>query len=113
MLAKQYRLQKDKDLKLVFKNGKAFSAGFLFLKLKKNNLQVSRFGFIVGKRISKKAAIRNKIKRRLREIIRKNLDNIKSEFDIVIWVKPVIADKNYQEIEQDIKELLKKSRLIK
>ena len=105
MLAKQHRLQKDKEFESVFMRGKASSGKFLFLKLKRNNLQISRFGFIIGKKISKKATVRNKIKRQLREIVRKNLNNIKSGFDVVVVTKPGIITKNYQEIKNDLENL--------
>ena len=107
MLAKQYRLQKDRDFESVFKKGKTLSDKFLFLKVKKNDLQVSRFGLIIGKKISNKAVIRNRLKRQLREIIKNNLFNIKPGFDIVIITKPEIINKNYQEIKNDLEKLLK------
>lgn len=107
MLAKQYRLQKDRDFKSVFKKGKTLSGKLLFLKVKKNDLQVSRFGLIIGKKISNKAVIRNRLKRQLREIIKNNLFNIKPGFDIVIITKPEIINKNYQEIKNDFEKLLK------
>jgi len=108
MLAQQYRLQKDRDFKLVFEHGKTVSSKFLFFKFKKNDLPISRFGFIIGKKISKKATIRNKIKRRLREIIRKNINNIKPGFDIVVGAKTEVLEKTYQEIEHEVDCLLKK-----
>ena len=105
MLAKQHRLQKDKEFESVFRKGKASKGKFLFLKLKRNKLQISRFGFIIGKKISKKATVRNKIKRQLREIVRENLNNVKSGFDVVIVTKPGIINKNYQEIKNDLENL--------
>lgn len=108
MLAKQYRLQKDRDFKLVFENGKTASSQFLFFKFKKNDLPISRFGFIIGKKISKKSTIRNTIKRKLREIIRKKINNIKPGFDIVIGAKTEVLEKTYQEIEREVDCLLKK-----
>lgn len=111
MLSKQYRLQKDKDFKLVFKEGKTFSSKFLFLKLRKNNLKDSRFGFILSKKISKKSTVRNKIKRRLREFIRKELDKIRTGFDVIIVPKPEIISKNCQDIDLEFEKLLEKAVL--
>lgn len=108
MLAKQYRLQKDRDFKLVFEHGKTVSSKFLFFKFKKNDLPTSRFGFIIGKKISKKSTVRNKTKRRLREIIRKKINSIKPGFDIVVGAKTEVLEKTYQEIEQEVGCLLKK-----
>lgn len=112
MLSKKYRLQKDKDFDLVFKKGKNLGSKFLFLKLRKNGLEISRFGFILSKKISKNATVRNKIKRRLREIIRKELGNIKSGFDIVIVAKPTIVGKDYLETREEVGGLLKKAGLL-
>lgn len=108
MLAKQYRLQKDRDFKLVFENGKTVNSKFLFFKFKKNDLPISRFGFIIGKKISKKSTIRNTIKRKLREIIRKKINNIKPGFDIMIGAKTEILGKTYQELEQEVDCLINK-----
>ena len=113
MLSKKYRLQKDKDFDLVFKKGKNLGSEFLFLKLRKNGLEISRFGFILSKKISKNATVRNKIKRRLREIIRKKLNDIKPGLDVVIGTKTVIVNKDYQEIKEALEGLLRKAGLYK
>ena len=62
MLSQQNQLKKKKDFEKVFKKGKGFKEDFLVLIFKKNNLNQSRFGFIVSKNFSKKANLRNKIK---------------------------------------------------
>lgn len=107
MLTKQYRLQKSKDIEMVFKRGKTLDNKLLFLKLRKNDLGNSRFGFAIGTKISKKAVIRNRLKRQLREIVRKNLSDVKPGFDVIIIAKPEIINKNYQEIKNDLERLLK------
>lgn len=98
---------KTKDFENVFRGGKAKAGKLVFLKFLKNNLNISRFGWVVSLKISKKAAIRNKIKRKLREIVRHNLSNIKPGFDIIIVAKPEIINKNYQDIKNDLENLLK------
>lgn len=114
MLTKQHRLKKNKDFELVFKRGKTFDGKFLFLKIiKRNNLKVSRFGLVVGTKISKKATIRNKIKRRLRDVIRKRLEDIKSGFDVIIGAKTLVVDKSYQEIKEELEGLLEKAGVLK
>jgi len=58
---------------------------------------------VVSLKVSKKAVIRNKIKRRLREIIRQT--ELKQGFDFVIIAKPLIVNQNFQEIKQDLNEI--------
>lgn len=96
---------KKKDFDNIFKKGKAIPGKFIFLKVLKNNLDNNQFGIIVSTKISKKAVIRNKIKRQLREIIKQT--NIKIGFDIVIVTKPEIVNKNYQEIKNELEDLFK------
>lgn len=112
MLRQENRLRRKRDVDNVFKKGKTIAGKLIFLKIIKNNLNNSRFGFVISTKISKKAVIRNKIKRQLREIIRKNLPNIKPGFDVLIIAKPEIIDKKYQDIKEEVERLLNKARTL-
>ena len=104
MLAKENRLIKKKDFERVFKQGKGVKLGCLYLKYKKNNLKQSRVGIIVGKNYSKKAPERNKVKRRIREIIKKEFPK---GLDVVLVVMPE-AENNFEKLKKNVKKLLKK-----
>ena len=112
MLARENRLQKKKDFERVFKQGKGVRAGFLFLKVIKNNLESSRFGFIVSQKISKKAVIRNKIKRRLRAIIREKIPELKKGLDVAIIVQPGIEKESFQSLEENIAKIFFKASIL-
>lgn len=111
MLPKKHRLTKDKDFQKVFKRGKYYSRAWLGIKINKNNLKINRFGFLIGLKISKKATVRNKIRRRLSEVIRLKLEQIKPGFDVIVLVQPEIVDKTYQEIDKNLTNLLKKAKI--
>jgi ribonuclease P protein component len=113
VLEKKYRLTKKKDFKRVFVQGRIFGALFSAVKIKKNNLPCSRFGFVVSLKISKKAVERNKIRRRLQEAIRLNLSKIKKGVDVAVIAKPGIKGKQYGEIEEDLIAALDKAGIIK
>jgi len=112
MLSKENRLKKKKDFEKLFKEGKSFREKFLVLKVNKNNLNNNRFGFIVSKKVSKKAVVRNKIKRQLREIVRKEIKNYQKGFDIAVIVLPSIALKDFKEINQVLRSTLKKIKIL-
>ena len=112
MLPKKYRLLKNKDFHNVFKRGKGFKERYISLRVAKNNLLFSRFGFVVSNKVSKKSVERHKIKRRLNEIMRFKLPKIKKGFDVVIVVQSEIINKTYQQIEKAIIKLLVISRLV-
>lgn len=112
MLPKENRLKKRKAIACVLKKGRGFKEGFLFLKLIGNNLKESRFGFVISRRVSKKAVIRNMLKRRLSEIIRLNLPKIKHGADGVFIPSSGLADKNFQEMAEITIKLLKKAKVL-
>lgn len=105
MLPKANRLIKKKDFKIVLKKGRKIFAGPIWLMFKKNNLGLTRVGFVVGLKISKKATERNKIKRRLRSAFRCFLKEV-SGYDIIIGVEPKIKEKKISEIVRGLNDLL-------
>lgn len=109
MLPPEYRLRKDKDFQSLFNEGTTFSYRFLYFRVKKNLLNQTRFGFIVSKKVSRKAVIRNKIKRKLRALVRERLSKIKKGFDIAIVVNPTFKMVNFGSIEEVIEILFKKA----
>jgi len=111
MLSRSNCLKKKKDFEKVFKQGKGFKEDFLFLKLIANNLKKNRFGVIVSQKISKKAVIRNKIKRRIKSILIQKLPEIKKQLDIVLVALPGLETKNFWEIKEIINNLFEKAKI--
>ena len=111
MLPQVNRLKKEKDFEKLFKNGKSFKNNFLVLKIAQNNLKESRFGFIISKKVSKKAILRNKIKRRLRSIIWQNIRDIKKGMDVALIIFPDLGKTNFLETKEILNTLLKKADL--
>lgn len=112
MLKKENRLRKQKDFDKIFGSGTFFSQGFLSLKLAPNSLSSSRFAFIVSNKISKKAVSRNRIRRLLRESVRLSWDQIKPGFDVAVMARADISEKSFEEVNEVVDSLLKKSGLL-
>jgi len=108
MLPKLNRLAKKKDFDVVFKKGIGMKAGFLLFKVIKNQLSESRFGFIVSKKVSNKATIRNKVKRRLRSVVAGSLPECKKGVDVIITALSGIEKKEFSEIKEVVVKSLKK-----
>ena len=60
---------------------------------------------MVSKKISKKAVVRNKIKRRVRHLFNKNIKSGK----YVVIVKNDISEIDFKKIENDFKKIIKKT----
>lgn len=111
MLPKQFRLSKKRDFELVFKRGKSIKGnGFILNFLEKGNEDL-KIGFIVSLKVHKKATRRNKLKRRMREATRANLEKIKRGFLIVIVALPEAVNFSYQQIKENLEKLFQKANL--
>lgn len=73
----------------------------------------SRFGVIVSKKISKKAVLRNRIKRVLREMIRNNLKKIKPGSDILVIAGSDLLGLGNEELERQFISLVKRANILK
>ena len=102
MLVSENRLRKKRDIDNVFKKGKTITGNFIFLRIVKNDLDINRFAFVISTKISKKAVVRNKIKRQLREIIKKDILKTKQGFDFILIAKSQIINQDFKGIEKEI-----------
>lgn len=112
MLSQFYRLRKQKDIEKVFKTGRGFKEDFLILKAAKNDLNNSRFAFIVSSKVSAKATFRNKIRRRLQELVRQKLKEASGPSqDVILIACPGLERNNFLEMEGLIDRLFKKAKI--
>lgn len=111
MLPKANRLTKKKDFDTVFKNGESIKSDFLIFKILKNQFEHSRFGFVVSKKVSNKATVRNMVKRRLREVILGELKRVKGSMDIIIITLPGIEKREFSQIKGVVTTIFKKAKL--
>jgi len=105
-LNKKNRLKKKKDFEIVFKKGKAIKGNFLFAKYFRNSLEFPRIAFVVSLKISKKAVIRNRIRRIISEIVSRNLKKIQS-VDIIMIADRRILGAPRDEIIRDTEAIIK------
>lgn len=112
MLSGASRLKKKKDFESVFKKGRGFKEGFLFLKLAPNGLGTTRFGFVVGQKVSKKATVRNRVKRRLRGSTAAVLSRTAKGFDVVVVAEKETERADSLKIKETLERLFKKSKIL-
>ena len=76
-------LSRRGDFKKVFELGSKFSSKYLVIYARPNGLSFSRLGLSVSKKIGN-AVVRNRIKRLLREALRKQLMTKSVRYDFVL-----------------------------
>ncbi len=105
-LSKKERLRKDKEFQAVFREGKKLWINSILLIIyKPNSLNYRRLGIVVSKKI-KKATQRNKVKRWIRELFRRNKDWFPENCDIIIIPHPNLLNLEYKKLMEIAREKL-------
>jgi ribonuclease P protein component len=112
MFPSEHRLRQEKDLKALFAKGKSVFGIFVGLKFRKNNLEVSRFTAVAGLKVSKKAVVRNRLKRQVRAIVEKHIPDIAPGFDIAFLIRKEAVGKTANELEKHLIQSLEKGKLL-
>lgn len=87
MLSVSHRFHGHGSLRYVFKNGQAIRSRLITIKAVTNpRRKHSRFAIIVSKKVHKSAVGRNRIRRRLYEIVRHELPKISRPHDVAVMV---------------------------
>lgn len=107
-MRREERLAKRDDFAAVYAEGKTWVDRFMVLKARPNGLELSRFGFVVSKRLGK-AVARNHLKRWLREGVKAL--SPEPGYDLIFIARPRAAQAHYQELEGAMGEVLWRAKL--
>ena len=69
-----------------------------------------RVAVVAGRKVGS-AVRRNKVKRRLREILRQRLDGLAFGCDVAAFAGPQASDASFGDLERDVERLLRAARL--
>ncbi len=108
MLAREHRLRLPRDIDRVFKRGRYGGAENLSIKALDTGGD-NRAVVIVAKKVSKKAVIRNRIRRRLIEILAADWQRISPGCDIVVTVRADISGAPQAQLEKELTAALTKA----
>ena len=86
--------------------------GFLVLYARKNRTESNRVGITVGKKLGK-AHIRNRIRRRIREIYRLNEDKFQPGWDIVVVARSRALEAPFSRLTESYLSLAKKAGILR
>jgi ribonuclease P protein component len=103
---REARLVRRGDFDAVYRSGKRRSSSHFTAFFRANQLPVSRFGFSIKKALGG-AVVRNRIRRRIREIVRCHRMEIPTGWDIVIHPKSSVARAEFAVLTADLVRLMK------
>lgn len=104
---KTYRLKRRKDFTQTYKRGKSVASKSVVLCYRKNGRSEMRVGFTVSKKVGN-AVVRNKVRRRMKEIVRLHQEMFAPGCDYVFVARVAAAKYPYISLEREMLSLLKK-----
>lgn len=93
----------------VYRQGKVWLDNLLVMKASPNDLDLSRYGFSVTKKVGK-AVQRNRIRRLLKEIVKGQA--VKPGWDIVFIARQEAVNADFHRLERAITKLLAQAQLL-
>lgn len=114
MLPPRHRLRRAADLAHVRRAGRRWQSGLFILIVASQQDDASshptRFAFVAGRRIGN-AVVRNRSKRRMREIVRHQLPRVVPGYDCMMIARPAVADASFTQMEAEAVALLSRANL--
>ena len=91
-------LKKNSDFRRLYAKGKSVVTPYMVLYCRRNSLGVNRLGYTVSTKLGH-AVVRNRVRRRLREIYRLNSPALKNGFDIVVVARSRCVNARYAKMD--------------
>ncbi len=114
MISFKHRFHGYNGLRFVYANGKTVRSSLMALRYAQNSRNTDyRCAVIVSKKISKSAVKRNRIRRRIYEIVRKSQDKLAYPADLVFTVySEDVVSIEAEELDNTINKLLSQAKII-
>ena len=130
-LPKAYRLKHPRDFGTVYRRGIRHKTSHLTLRALRQSVVLiaspsaslnplseakprspSRIGVSISTKVSKRAVVRNRIKRQILAVFQQLLPHLSPNWDLVIVVHPQAIQCDYPQFLQELKQLLVEAKLL-
>ena len=91
-------LKKNSDFRRLYAKGKSAATPYLVLYCRRNRTGKNRLGYTVSTKLGH-AVVRNRVRRRLREIYRLNSPALKQGWDIVVVARQRCVGADYHKMD--------------
>ncbi len=114
MLSAKYRFHGHAALKYVFGHGKTYRFKSMSVRVAENpRRQTSRAAVVISKKVIKASPKRNRVRRRIYEVLRGEWANVKPGLDIMLSVyDPAALIMPHEELVAEIKKALHQSKAL-
>ena len=105
-------LKKNSDFRRLYKKGKSAVNPYMVVYCRRNKEENNRLGYTVSTKLGH-AVVRNRVRRRLREIYRLNSHKLSSGYDIVVVARTRCVGADYWKMDAAFLSACEKLGLIK
>ena len=106
------RLRKAADFQRVRARRRSWAHPLLVLYAAENGTDQSRVGIVAGRWVGT-AVARNRVKRRIREIVRERFARIAPGYDLVWQARADVASADHDALVAAVEQLLRRARLLR
>jgi len=103
------RLVRSKDFARVYRRGSRARGSFITVALARNDLDGTRLGLSIGKRMDKRAVARNRLRRLVREAFRLEYADLPRGFDLVAIGSTPKARPDLAALRRELRRLAQKA----
>jgi ribonuclease P protein component len=104
-------LSRPQDFEALQREGMMRSNALLTARVRRNNLEATRFGLSTGRRLGG-AVIRNRVRRRLREALRVMAPSFQPGWDVLIIARPALIDADHEALVATLRRLLERAGVL-
>lgn len=110
-LTRAYRVPRD-QLKNIAQSGHRFKSGSVRLSFRENLENHSRIAVVIPSKAAKSSVVRNKLRRRTKEIFRKINKRFRKNYDIVVFFYSVGSYK-FEEFEKMLAAVFLEAKIVR
>ena len=99
-----HSLRQNRDFKRVYSRGRSVAGSLLAVYVRPNRGATNRLGLTVGSKLGG-AVVRNRVRRRLKEVYRRHEGVLLSGYDMVLVARSRSVDASYWDLERELLRL--------
>ncbi|MBP3494254.1 MAG: ribonuclease P protein component [Oscillospiraceae bacterium] len=103
-------VKENYEFRRIYRKGKSVVSPYLVLYCQRNREGKTRLGITVSTKLGK-AVVRNRVRRRLRELWRLHLPMMESGWDVILVARGRAVRASYQKLEKEYCRVLKEASL--